>query len=171
MRTLSLLLALLAGGAPLHGQDAAAAVPPTVVILVRHAETEPDGTADPALSAAGAARAERLAEMHSGARLDGVHSTPLRRTRETAAAVAGANGVPLREYDPAGLVGLAERLTREGGTHLVVGHSNTTPALVRALGGDPGAPIPESEYGRLYVVFPAAGGAPARTLRLDLPPG
>ena len=34
----------------------------------------------------------------------------------------------------------------------MVGHSNTTPALVEALGGDPGSPIESLEYDRLYMV-------------------
>ena len=34
----------------------------------------------------------------------------------------------------------------------MVGHSNTTPALVKFLGGDPGAAMDESIYTRLYQV-------------------
>jgi len=40
------------------------------------------------------------------------------------------------------------------GRILVSGHSNTTPALVQLLGGDPGEPINEkSEFDRLYVMI------------------
>ena len=57
-------------------------------------------------------------------------------------------------YDPSDLEGLAAQLlANPNQTLLVVGHSNTTPQLAEALGGDGGTPIYEkSEYGRLYVV-------------------
>ena len=42
-------------------------------------------------------------------------------------------------------------MLKAGGKHLVVGHSNSTPDLVKLLGGDPVSPINEaSEYDRLY---------------------
>ncbi len=133
--------------APLTAQVDEAA---TVVYLVRHAETAPDGTADPALSEAGRERAARLARMVAGAGLTAVHATPYQRTRQTAAPVAAAAGLTVREYDPGDLRGFAARLLNEGGRHLVVGHSNTTPALVQILGADPAGPISEDDYGRFY---------------------
>ena len=51
------------------------------------------------------------------------------------------------------LLDLADTIKARGGRHLVVGHSNTTPAMVEILGGDSGSPIVEEyEYDRLYVV-------------------
>lgn len=152
-----LLAALVIALTPVLGTDGAGAVeaqepPTTVVYLVRHAETEPDGTRDPALSSAGRERATALARTLSGAGLTAIHTTPYRRTRGTAGAVAEAVGLEPREYDPAELEAVASRLLEEAGTHLVVGHSNTTPELVRLLGGDPGGPISEDEYDRVYVV-------------------
>ena len=38
-------------------------------------------------------------------------------------------------------------------------HSDTTPALVELLGGEPGAPIESPEYDRLYIVSIGADGA------------
>lgn len=131
---------------------------PEAILLVRHAETTPDGSADPALSPAGLARAERLAVMAGGLGLTSLYSSPYRRTRGTAAAVAAATGLALRDYDPRALHDLADRLLAAPGRHLVVGHSNTTPALVALLGGDPGEPIPEDEYGRVYLLVPTEAG-------------
>ena len=54
------------------------------------------------------------------------------------------------------------------GNHLVVGHSNTPPMLVEALGGAPGGPIGEDEYDRLYVVTLAPDG-PVHTALLRIP--
>ena len=47
-----------------------------------------------------------------------------------------------------------------GSTVLVVGHSNTVPGLVRALGAPPAAPMPESEFDRYTVVVVPPGGEP-----------
>lgn len=65
--------------------------------LIRHAlpvrvEDAP-GAADPELSAAGLAQAERLADWLRHERLDAVWSSPLRRARETAAPLVRALGV------------------------------------------------------------------------------
>ena len=142
----------------------------SVIYLVRHAETAGDRAMDPSnppLSEAGAARAVALAHALADAGLTSIHSTDLQRTRETAAPVAAATGLEVALYDPSdqsAIRALLGRLASDGGRHLIVGHSNTTPALVRMLGGDPVSPIAESEYDRLYVVSIAASGEVLSTL-------
>lgn len=140
----------------------------SVVYLVRHAETDPSAgePGDPPLSAEGQARAARLAEMLSSAGLTSVSTTPRLRTRSTAAAVAARAGVEVREYQPLDKDAVAALLARvrQPGRHLIVGHSNTVPGLVDALGGDSGDPIGEREYDRLYVVVPASDGRAVSTL-------
>jgi len=124
----------------------------TVVFLVRHAE-KADTSRDPKLSEAGKQRASELAQVLRDAHIDLIHSTNYIRTRETAAPLAAMLGLKPEFYDPTQLLEFAQTLTQQGQRHLVVGHSNTTPELVRLLGGDPGSPIEESsEYDRLYVV-------------------
>lgn len=125
---------------------------PTVVYLVRHAERAEDGTDDPPISEEGQERARLVARMLTDADITRIYSTDYRRTRATATPLSEALGVAVEPYDGRDLDGLARKLRAEGGRHLVVGHSNTTPALVRALGGDPGAPIDEAEYDRLYIL-------------------
>jgi hypothetical protein len=39
---------------------------------------------------------------------------------------------------------------------LVVGHSNTMPSVIKALGGPP-VTIPDTEYGTIYFLVPATG--------------
>ncbi|HUO83745.1 MAG TPA: histidine phosphatase family protein [Thermoanaerobaculia bacterium] len=137
---------------------------PAVVILVRHAEKasppfegEPS---DPPLNAEGRVRAETLAALLADAGLDHIHSSDYRRTRETAMPLARKLGLTVERYDAGNLEELASRLKREGGRHLVVGHSNTTPRLAGLLGGDPGEPIEESlEFDRLYVLTLDSCGA------------
>lgn len=142
---------------------------PTVVFAVRHAERAEDGTSDPPISEAGADRARLLAEMLADADLTHVHSTDLNRTRSTGEPAAAAAGLEMAVYDPRDLPGLAAALIATPGRHLVLGHSNTTPELVAALGGDPGSPIDEMEYDRLYVVTVTARGVSTVLLRFGEP--
>lgn len=150
------LLALLA---LLVAMPAGAQTEETVVYLFRHAERAEDGTNDPPLSDAGEARAELVAAILEDARITHIHTTDFRRTRATGAPLARATGLEMAEYDPRDLVGLAERLRSTPGRHLVLGHSNTTPQLAEALGGDPGPPIEEMEYDRAYVIVILPSGA------------
>jgi broad specificity phosphatase PhoE len=147
-----LLLAMLAGCAgmsPTRGSDAA------TFVVVRHAEKAVDGTDDPALTAAGRRRAEALAASLADSALVGVYSTPLRRARETATPTARMHGLAVTTYEanePA--AAFAARLRREhpAGTVLVVGHSNTAPAIAAALCGCTVGPMPEDEYDRRMTV-------------------
>ena len=156
MRSMWLGLCLLA--APL----ATAAPPDTVVVLVRHAEKATDGSRDPLLTVEGRTRAEALVDRLAERPIAAVYATPFRRTQLTAWPVAKARGLPLT-VRPAGepAASLAEVLRgrHAGESVLVVGHSNTLPAVARALGAQGVADMDESEYDRaMIVVIPADGG-------------
>lgn len=140
---LSALLLTGCAGSPFSGQKA------QDIYLVRHAEKEPGR--DPQLSPEGKVRASVLAARLADANLVAVYSTDTRRTRQTAGPVALQAGLPVIFYDPSKLDAFAARLRAVEGNVLVVGHSNTTPDLANALGGDGGTPIVEAnEYDRLY---------------------
>jgi broad specificity phosphatase PhoE len=93
----------------------------TTILLVRHGETDWNregrfqGHADPPLNAAGRGQAEILAEQLAGDGIEAIHTSDLRRARETATIVADRLGLPvtahrgLREID----VGAFQGLTRE----------------------------------------------------------
>ena len=134
------------------GADVARQGEATMVFLVRHAERAEDGTSDPPISQVGEARAELLAEMLRDTELTHVHTTDYLRTRATARPAAEDQNLDMVLYDPDDLEGFARHLRSTPGRHLVLGHSNTTPDLVRALGGDPHGSIEEMEYDRLYVL-------------------
>ena len=139
------------------------------ILLVRHAEKATDANeAAVPLSEAGAARAARLAEVLTSAGVTAVYATDTVRARKTAEPLAKAAGLEVRIYAPKDADGkpapgiLVERLRKEEpkGVVLVVGHSNTVPELLAALGYTAKVEIPSSQYDDLFVVTPRADGPP-----------
>src|SRR5687768_7418988 len=148
LRYLSGLVLALALVVPVSAQ--------TTVILVRHGEKADAPANDPPLTEVGRARAARLAEFLQNANVSVVYTTPLARTRETAAPLGDALKLKLIETPPNAQYAqqTADRIRKEnvGQTVLVVGHSNTTPALIKALAGVDVPAISDPEYNNLYVV-------------------
>ena len=149
----------------LAGAPAAAQV--TTVYLVRHAEKDVEPAGDPALSAAGMARAQALADLLGEAGVSGVFVTEYARTRQTAQPLADRMGVTpevvparagLREQAQA--IGQLVHGQYAGKTVLVVGHSNTIPIIVSALSGRPTDEICDGTYATLFVVTLREGAAP-----------
>ena len=164
MRWSIILACLLAAGCASMATPGAA---PLEFVVVRHAEKEADGTKDPALTAAGRERAQRLAG-HVGEPLVAAYATAFRRTQQTAAPTAAARGVAVTTYDaaqPEAGFAAALRERHAAGTVLVVGHSNTVPGIVATLCGCEVAPIGDNDYDRLYRVRITGDGR--ATLRLD----
>lgn len=141
----------------------------TVIVLVRHGE-KVDESRDADLSAAGRERARALAAILKDAGVGAVYSTDYIRTRETARPLADLLAKPIEVYDGDELEAFATALRSRGGRALVVGHSDTTPELVKLLGGEPGAPIASDEYDRLYILTLSGDGKVSTTL-LRFPSG
>lgn len=158
MTRLLLMLALLCAALPTLGAD-------TLVVVVRHAEKSVDDPRDPNLSDAGRQRAEALAKVLADAPLTAVYATGYRRTQQTAQPSASRHGVETQIL-AAGSEGdgdaLRERIRKAhaGTTVLVVGHSNTVPAIVSALSGKASPPMGEDEFDRLSVIVLPAEGEP-----------
>ena len=153
----------LSGGATAIAvaQDAASAT--TTVILVRHAEKAAEPAADPPLTAAGQARAKALRDAVREAGVSAIITTQYERTRATAAPIAKALGITPEVVNAGGRThaqDVADAIIKHPGqTVLVVGHSNTVPEIIRALGADVPA-ICDATYDNLYVVLlPPSGGA------------
>ncbi len=174
------LLALAALLVALGACTAAPPAPSLEVVLVRHAEKVADGTRDPALTDRGRQRAAALAERLAGRRLVAVYATEFVRTQETARPAAEAAGLDVA-LEPVGSDGVdaftarmaarvRSHVSPEGGTVLVVGHSNTVPDLAAALTGLPVDPMPETEYDRVMTVALTADGGRLTTSRFaELP--
>jgi broad specificity phosphatase PhoE len=134
-----------------------------IVIVVRHAEKATNDAQDPDLSAAGRTRAERLAHILSDAGITAIFTSEFKRTRETAAPTARSIGVTPSIVSATNSAALVAKLHRLSGNALVVGHGNTIPGLLKALGIKTPINIPENDYTELFVV---ALGAEPRLLRL-----
>ncbi len=104
--------------------------------LIRHAEKMQDSGSDPDLTEEGKQRAATWAEVLSQANLDMVYSTDYKRTKNTATPSALKNGLVVTIYDPRNFDIEAFKKETMGKTVLVVGHSNTIPALANGLIGD-----------------------------------
>lgn len=152
-----LSLCLLCAGVTLLARDA-----PTVVLVVRHAEKVADGSADPELSEAGLKRAQALADVAAEAGVAAVYTTQFKRTRETARPLAERLKIPAvvveatRENAKTHPAALAKQVLAKhaGQTVLVVGHSNTVPQIVGALGGRRPPDLDDAtEFDRLFVVI------------------
>lgn len=130
-------------------------------ILVRHAEKEYGEF--PGLTEEGLERARRLAYTLENTELDAVYSSKTKRTEMTAAPTATAKSLNIIAYDPGQLQDFAKDLKRlyRGKTVLVVGHSNTTPALANYLADTDEFPrFSELDYTNLYIVTLPRIGAP-----------
>ena len=140
---------------------------PANFVVVRHAEMAATGD-DPSLTDAGRARAAALATALANEPVVAVYSTAYARTRETAGPTAAAQGLAVSTYDagePAVAFARRLRAAHPAGTVLVVGHSNTVPAIAAALCGCEVAPMDESEYDRLLVVTVAPDGGGTLAVR------
>ncbi|HEV8609887.1 MAG TPA: histidine phosphatase family protein [Thermoanaerobaculia bacterium] len=140
-----------------------------VIILVRHAEKALDAN-EPGvpLSEAGRTRAARLAQMLAGAGVTAIYATETDRARQTAEPLAKALKLEVRTYSPRDAAGklaprlLLDRLKKEdpSGVVLVVGHQNTVPDLLAALGHAEKVEIGDKQFDDLFVVVQKATGPP-----------
>jgi broad specificity phosphatase PhoE len=161
IKRLVVTLILLAAATVASGQRA--------IILVRHAEKALDAN-EPGvpLSEAGRARAARLAQMLAASGVTAIYATETERAHQTAEPLARALKVDVRTYSPRDAAGklapqlLLERLKRDdpSGIVLVVGHQNTVPDLLAALGHVEKIEIRDNQFDDLFVVVPRATGPP-----------
>ena len=135
-----------------------------LVIVVRHAERADGGAmsaakqTDPLLSSEGEARAKRLAAMLADSGITAIYTTEYKRTQDTAKPIAERLGLKVQTQkgqDSAGLVALLKARHAKD-VVLLVGHSNTVPEIIKALGG-PAFKIPDDEYDTIYFLVPATG--------------
>lgn len=135
-----------------------------MVILTRHAEradgvatmtTMSGAPADPLLSDAGAARAQKLATMLADANIAAMFTTEFHRTKDTAAPLAARLKLTPEVVPAADTAAVVNKIkARADDTVFVVGHSNTVASIIKLLGG-PDVTIGDNEYDNLFIWVPA----------------
>jgi broad specificity phosphatase PhoE len=141
----------------------------STVVLIRHAER---GTgADPALTAAGQARATLLAGMLQDANLGAVFVTDTLRSRQTGTPAAQGAGLQPIVYDATDATALATtiRASHPGRTVLVVAHSNTVDDIAAALGAGGVAELADTQFDRMFVISRSWCGTRLLRLRYGAP--
>jgi broad specificity phosphatase PhoE len=129
------------------------------IILVRHAERAEEKSNDPGLSEKGVARAVALAMALKDAGITAILTTQLQRTRQTALPIAMQVGV-VADVMPIAKDGMKAHLeaivarvqSHQRGAILIVGHSNTIPNIIAALGGPALPIICEGHFSHLFVM-------------------
>jgi broad specificity phosphatase PhoE len=136
------------------------------VIVVRHAERADFGAgantgmtdkpADPPLSAAGEARAAKLAAMLADAGVTAIFTTEFKRTQDTAKPLAAQRGLKSLTMSAKDTEGLIARIRKEHAKDvvLIVGHSNTVPDIVKAFTGKV-ITMKDDEYDAMIVLTPS----------------
>lgn len=141
---------------------------PSTVILVRHAEKAAAPANDPVLSAIGTQRAADLAAALSDAHVNAVITTQFERTKATAKPVVDAAKVTpvivpassdMAAHVNAVVAAVATR--KPGDVVLVVGHSNTIPQIITALGGPRMPELCDAQYGGLFILQLRPNGPPS----------
>lgn len=152
----SACLALLLVPATLSAQQA--------IFVVRHAERLDDSNDSP-LSEAGVKRAQVLATLLKDAGITAIYASGMQRTIKTAEPLAQALKLDVKrvpQYDGTDVEALASTLRAKHAQDvvLVVGHSNTMPALVKALGSPETIKIGKDEYDVVFLLAPKNPGPP-----------
>jgi len=146
----------------------------TTVFVMRHAEKALTPPEDPPLSPTGEARARALAEQFGrapkGLGLDCIYVSEFLRTEQTVRPLANRLNIPMIREPAADPAKVAKRALKEyrGGRVLIVGHSNTVPAIVEELSGEEVPEMDDSEFGIVYMVSVPRFGHAAVT-RFDFP--
>jgi len=171
MKTITLILMLLAVTMfcqPVVAQDE---FKPITVFLIRHAEREDEPRQDPPLSKDGVARSQALARLLSTAGIKAIFTSQYARTKQTAEPLATKLGLTVTPFtlktNPANPRQIAEESTAEvtnkilehaGQSVLVIGHSNSIPDVIKMLGGDVVPTIDEKKFDDLFIVNVYAKG-------------
>ena len=133
-----------------------AAAEPHAIFLVRHAERAAISgrvPSDTGLSPAGQARAASLATALRDAKVTAIYTTQYKRTGETAAPFAQSSGIRPEVVPADDLRSLVAKIRAARGNVLVIGHSNTLPQIINALGVSSRVTVAESDYDNLFLVI------------------
>ena len=140
------------------------------VFVLRHAERAEYESSDGVLSSAGEERARALARVLADAGVTAVYTSERKRTLQTADPLIQALRItPTAVGATPEQVDATLKLVRardKNGVVVIVGHSDTVPRFLKALGYSGEVTIGPREHDDLFVVVPNATGPPT-VLRLN----
>jgi len=141
------------------------------IVVLRHAERVEYESSDGVLSSAGEERARALARVLADAGVTAVYISERKRTMQTADPLIQALRITPTAVGGATpeQVNATLKLVRErdkDGIVVIVGHSDSVPLFLKALGYSGDAKIGPREHDDLFVVVPNATGPPT-VLRLN----
>ena len=137
--------------------------PVTTILIVRHAEKniEPNNP-NPSLSADGIARSQTLLHVLGESNIKAIYTSQFFRTQQTAQPLAERLGLTATQVDAKEARSLVNQVlsNHRGEVVLIVGHTNSIPQIIEALGGGSIPEIPETQYDNLFVVTLKRFGKP-----------
>jgi broad specificity phosphatase PhoE len=115
---------------------------------------DPGGNQDPGppLNEAGVTRSSELCHVLSDAGIEAIFVTHFRRSRQTAEPLEQMLGFAAEIIDDDAAIVAAIRALAASSVSLVIGHSNTVPAIITRLGGPSLPTIPATEFDNLFVL-------------------
>ena len=122
-----------------------------IVVIVRHAE-KIDNSEDADLSPRGREHAEHLVRVLQDAHISAIFTSERKRTQETAAPVAKSLGLTPTVVSAKDYGALVSKVRQVRDAALVVGHGNTIPEIIKALGVETQVKIPDDDYSDLFVI-------------------
>jgi phosphohistidine phosphatase SixA len=122
------------------------------VVLIRHGEVAGGGL-DPGLSPAGQSRAQELIHVLDDTGVTAIIVSHFVRTQQTAAPLATHLGLIPQQISATDTTAIRNAITAAGaGVILIIGHSNTVPGVIQALGAGSFPDIVASEFDNMFVV-------------------
>ncbi len=127
------------------------------IVLVRHVEKDTSATADktdPELSQTGRDRALLMVKAVGKYKPDAIYSTNFKRSRDSVKPLAEKRKKEVQLYDPSNQQKLVDEvMASKFKKFVVVGHSNTTPALANLFTKkEVFKQIPDTEYSVIWVI-------------------
>ncbi len=127
------------------------------IVLVRHVEKDSSATADktdPELSQAGRDRALLMVKAVGKYKPDAIYSTNFKRTRDSVKPLADKRKKEIQIYNPSDQQKLVDEvMASKFKKFVIVGHSNTTPALANLFTKkEVFKQVPDTEYSVIWVI-------------------
>ena len=133
-----------------------------VYYLIRHAEKDTIPKDNPGLTEKGLKRATALADILRATRVDGIYSSFFTRTLFTVDSLADIKVISIKPYDHKNIRALVNEIESDDNLEavVIVGHSNSTPALANTLSGKQlfNQTFDENDYNNFIIIYEKING-------------